>query len=205
MCFAHLCDPGAICCCDLGGFRQSLGAPWASPVLTARPGPLPATPRPFAQTSPLTKQPFSLTSNSKGKEAGHHAEDERSLLSPLATAALLPAIHSLDPGCHGHWGSPGGLSCGALGGVAMPSFPFPAVLAQHLLLRDSKMGEGLHRDREILLLTWEVAMGSLCLSFPTCRQQDTDPDLTSTSFSQGCRGAERVRTTSLTGLQTAPM
>lgn len=200
VCFAHLCEAGAICCCDLGGFRQSLGALQASAVLTARPGPLPATPCPFAQTSPLTKHPFSLTCNSKGKEAGHQAEDERSLLSPLATAALLPAIHSLGPGCHGHWGSPGGLACGAQGAwPAFLPFPFPAASPNTCSSGTGRWGAW------VLLLTWEVATGSPRLSFPTCSQQDTDPDLSSTSFSQGCRGVARVRTTSLMGLQTAHM
>lgn len=158
------------------------------------PGPLPATPRPFVQTSPLTKQPFSLTCNSKGKEASHQAEDERSLLSPLATAVLLPAIHSLTRS-RLPW------TLGEPRGRGLPSFPSHSQLPRPTPAPQGQEDGGAW----VLLLTWEVATGSPRLSFPTCSQQDTDPDLSSTSFSQGCRGVARVRTTSLMGLQTAHM
>ena len=103
--------------------------------------------------------------------------DERSLQSPLATAALLLLLfESLCSGCHGHW-EPRGYTLWSPGGVATPpSHP----LTQCRLLRDRKNGGGLHRDPEGLLLNLEVATGSPCLSFPICNQQDTDPHLTST-------------------------
>lgn len=112
---------------------------------------------------------------------------QRSLLSPLATVALVSIIRvtlSRLPWTRGAQGVHPVLW--SQRGIATPSFP-SSCLTQHLLLRDKKKG-GLHRDPDGLPLNSEVAPGSPCLSFPTCDQQDTDTDLASTPFSQGCCG-----------------
>lgn len=67
MCVLHSCLTR--CCLLLGlrGVQAITGCSACFPSVPARPRPLPATPRLFPQTSPLTK-PFNFTCNSKGKE-----------------------------------------------------------------------------------------------------------------------------------------
>ena len=76
-------------------------------------------------------------------------------------------------------GCTGGLACGA-----DSLLPIPAASPNACSSGTGRSGV-LHWDPEVLPLTWEVATGSPCLSFPTCSQQDRDPDLTSTPLSQG--------------------
>lgn len=69
----------------------------------------------------------------------------------------------------------------------------PSCLAQHLLFQDRKKG-GLRRDLEVLPLTWEVATGSPCLSFPNAVNRTqilTSPPLPFPRDVVGFKGSEQ--------------